>query len=188
MCRAMSKKKQLVMCSVALVLLLTACGGGSSAGTSPTPRASTPTAGTSTPSGGFPTVYKDILGGLVGLTVLAQGQRVTVIGELQAADGTTGGYSATFVDMRTSGGTVRCGGKTYNGPFTQDQSGDLGIVQVGIHGWGLLVLTLHHHTAAYQDGGHGPPLCREWRGTYLGGRHLEGKSGSFIWTDTLTLQ
>jgi hypothetical protein len=139
-----------------------------------------------TTSGSFPKVYADTGNGLVGLTYLAQGQRITVVGELKAADGTTGAYSATFVEKRTPAGSVRCGGKTYTGPLTEDLQGTIGTIQIGIRNWGLLVLTITHAVGAYQDD-HSPPLCSELSGTYRGGLHLEALSGTFTWKETLNL-
>jgi hypothetical protein len=125
----------------------------------------------------FPTVYKlnegIPIGGANGL--------LTLTGTMRAADGTHGTLKNTFKEKRTPGGTVRCGGKTYHGPFTENLKNPGGYT-FNIVGWGIASAKTTRTIAVFRQAGVGssPPICGVDTGTYrfTSGR-LKGKHGTF---------
>jgi hypothetical protein len=125
----------------------------------------------------FPTVYKVN----TGIPVGGVNGKLTLTGTLQAADGTRGTLKDTFTEKRVAGGTVRCAGKTYHGPFTENLKNPGGGT-FSIVGWGIATFTTTRTVAVFRQAGVGssPPICGADTGTYrfTSGR-LKGKHGTF---------
>jgi hypothetical protein len=125
----------------------------------------------------FPTVYKlnegVPTGGTNGL--------LTLTGTMRAADGTHGTLKNTFREKRTARGTVRCGGKTYHGPFTENLKNPGGYT-FHIVGWGIASAKTTRTIAVFRQAGVGssPPICAADTGTYhFTSGQLKGKHGTF---------
>jgi hypothetical protein len=125
----------------------------------------------------FPTVYTISTG------IPSKGKDGTFVlkGTLLAADGTSGTIVQVFTERRVVGGTVRCGGKTYHGPFTEDLKNP-GHGTFTIAGWGTATYKTTRTIAVYPTAaaGSSPPLCALDTGSYrfVSGR-LKGKHGTY---------
>jgi hypothetical protein len=125
----------------------------------------------------FPTVYK------INEGIPSKGKNGTLVlkGTLQASDGTQGTFTQIFKEKRVAGRAVRCGGKTYHGPFTENLKNP-GHGTFSIVGWGNATFKIARTVAVYPTAGVGssPPLCALDTGTYrfIAGR-LKGKHGTY---------
>jgi hypothetical protein len=89
-----------------------------------------------------------------------------VVGEYRSPDGTEATSAGIFQERREAGGSVTCGGKQYQGPYTEDVTNAPGPGFLGIRGWGYAVLTTFTASASSKMGSTGRQTCTEDAGTY----------------------
>ena len=149
---------------VAMLLLLSACGGDGDP----------PSAG----GGDLPSTYKgeflQVLEGQPG-----EGGEVVFGAKLTAEDGTTADLELTFTDAPPGeGGSVECGGRTYEAEAILDQSATAaGTLEIAGHGTAVLDVERNVGVITAE----GPPVCDEWSGTWTGSGNLGGESGTFTY-------
>ena len=157
---------------VIALLMLSACGGDEGG------------AGNGAEGGGgsdqLPTTYTgeflQILEGQPG-----EGGEVVLGSKLTAEDGTKAELEITFTDAPPGeGGSVECGGQTYEAEAVLDQS-ETAAGTLEIEGHGTAVLDIEQSVGVISAEAPGPPVCDEWSGTWTGSGELEGESGTFRW-------
>lgn len=181
-----------LVASLVVVSLAAACstadsttesGGPQSRGPTPSP---SPIALTGYPTD-FPTSYVDEAAPEApGLSQVPGGLQHEYTGTLRADDGTTGTYTATYVENRIAAASVTCGGLIYGDVFTLD---DPGITfDVDFPDWGSAVLVTSDRIVVYRSSRNGssPPVCDEpTGGTYefefTGGPILQQMTGTWGW-------
>lgn len=107
------------------------------------------------------------------------GGRVVVGTELTSDNNTEAVLEITFEDQPgKEGGSVECGGRTFDAVATLDQSEEAeGTVQISRHG--TVELDIERNVGVVMDED-APPVCDEWEGTWTGTGELEGRSGTFL--------
>ena len=163
-----------LVASLVVVCLAAACSSAASqaptsnapASRGPTPSPS-PIALTEFPVG-FPTTFTNVVDpGPTLLTPVPGGLSHDFSGTLRAVDGTTGTYTATWIENRVPAGEVLCGGLTYPNLFTIE---DLTItMEVTFPEWGHALLVTTNRVLVYQSSRNGssPAACDEvLGGTY----------------------
>ena len=160
-----------VLAIAAVAVLAAACSSGepgSSQSNAPVSRGPTPSpspiALTDYPSG-FPTVYThEVDPGPTLLTPVDGGLRHDASGTLRADDGTTGTYTATWVENRISAVAVQCGGLDYPALFTTEVP-DISM-EVDFPDWGRATLVASDRILVFQSSRNGssPAVCDQVNG------------------------
>ena len=180
---------------VLLVLLAAACssapsapsGSAAPASRGPTPSPS-PIALTDYPSG-FPTVYTNEVDPAPNLLEpVPGGLRHAATGTLRADDGTTGTYTATWIENRVRAATIECGGRTYSGRFTADAPAIT--MEVTFPEWGHAILVASDRIVVFHSSNNGssPAACDEvYGGTFTfeftSGPIKQLMSGTWTWDE-----
>ena len=108
-----------------------------------------------------------------------QGGEVVLGAKLTAEDGTKANIEFTYTDAPPGeGGSVECGGQTYEAEAVLDQS-DTAAGTLTIAGHGTADLEVERNVGVLAAPG--PPVCDEWGGTWTGTGDLQGESGTFSW-------
>lgn len=107
------------------------------------------------------------------------GKRVVVGSKLKSQDGTQADIKFTFTDAPpTQGGSIKCGGKTYDATGRLDQSKTAeGTIVLG--NFGTLELDIERNLGVIVDKD-APPFCDEWEGKWTGAGNLNGERGTFL--------
>ncbi len=124
---------------------------------------------------GFPTTFADQrTPGPLLLTPVAGGLRGHYAGKLVAKDGTTGTYTAVYMENRVPAAKITCGKLTYLNVFTVDNPTIT--TDVTFAKWGKAVLLATRRTVAYSSAlnGSSTPVCENLVGgtyqiTFTGG-------------------
>lgn len=107
------------------------------------------------------------------------GKAVVLGAKLKSADGTQADTELSFTDAAPgSGGSIECGGKTYNAKSRLDQS-KTAEGSINVTGLGRLELDVERNTGVIVDE-NAPPFCDEWAGSWTGTGALEGRRGTFL--------
>jgi hypothetical protein len=106
-------------------------------------------------------------------------------------DGARAGYTGYFWERRVPGGTVKCKGKTYEGPATSDVRNE-GSGIVWLEHWGTLAIQFER-TQLAADAVQGGPICGEGTGSWIAtAGPLKGERGVFTFRgpppETITLR
>jgi hypothetical protein len=161
--------------AVAVAVAVSACGGGSARSGAPTATTvPSPPVSTTVPSPPVSVTYPTsfpITGDLV--TAVHPVVLAGVLG------GAAGGYMALYPTVALGTKPVMCGGRNQGGR-TVAADGDAGLIGVGLRGTGLLVLSVQHLRASFDDTG--SVTCLDQSGTYVGGDRLDGTAGTFGWS------
>lgn len=180
------------MASVLVASLAAACGAAPSesqrsiqVSRGPTPSPS-PIALTDYP-GGFPTSYANDVDPRPALLLPVEGGlRHDSSGTLRADDGTSGTYTAAWIENRVAAAEVMCGGVTYPDLFTAEAP--VVTMEVSFPEWGHAALVTTNRVVVYQSSRNGssPAVCDEVTGgtydfKFTGGPILQLKSGTWGW-------
>ena len=176
-----------------MISLAAACSSAASDGPTnnapvsrgPTPSPS-PIALTDYPTG-FPTAFaNDVDPGPTLLIPVPGGLSHDASGTLRASDGTTGTYTATWIENRVPAGEVLCVGQTYPSLFTAEDPTIT--MEVTFPEWGHGVLVTTDRVLVYQSSRNGssPAVCDEVPGgtyefEFTGGPIKQLKNGTWHW-------
>lgn len=136
---------------------------------------------------GFPTSYaNEVHQGPVLLQPVPGGLRHDSSGTLRADDGTTGTYTATWIENRIPAATATCGGATYRNVFIAEAPAMT--MDLTFPDWGAAVLTTTDRVVVYPSSRNGssPADCDQTiNGTYqfdfTGGAIKQLMNGSWGW-------
>ena len=182
-----------LLASVLVASLAAACSAapsGSSESSAPRSRGPTPSpspiALTDYPAG-FPTTYaNEVDAGPTLLTPVPGGLRHDASGTLRADDGTTGTYTATWVENRVPAPATECGGLAYPALYTAEEPAIR--MEVSFPDWGEAVLVASDRVLVYQSSRNGssPAVCDQVNGgtyefEFSAGPIKQLKSGTFSW-------
>ena len=136
---------------------------------------------------GFATSYaNEVDQGPVLLQPVPGGLRHDSRGTLRADDGTTGTYTATWIENRVPAATATCGGSTYKNVFVAEAPAMT--VKLSLPHWGAAILMTTNRVVVYPSSlnGSSPAVCDETiSGTYqfdfTGGPVKELMNGTWGW-------
>jgi hypothetical protein len=180
------------MACVLVAVLAAACSANPSATTSTTSLSDGPTPSpspivlTDYPAG-FPTSYaNEVDQGPVLLQPVPGGLRHDSSGTLRADDGTTGTYTASWIENRVPAATATCGGSTWKNVFIAEAPAMT--MNLTFPDWGAAVLMTTDRVVVYPSSRNGssPAACDQTiSGTYqfdfTGGAIKQLMSGTWGW-------